>query len=83
MRTEKRSTDVNDQRNWALDCGFDGCGERFASTQIVGDVSEHWNRHVGGKYAHGTKKAEADKPNLNLVWIGVGQPPKGKPSFIA
>lgn len=84
--TERRSTDVNDSRNWALDCAFGGCGQRFAATMVVGDVAEHWNRHAGGYTGRVQRDeveiAERDRPVLVLQWIGVGQPPKGRPSFL-
>ena len=91
-RTERRSDDPNDQRNWGLDCAARGCGRRFEPTETVAQLAEHWNRaHVGklpsNDEARYRRLAEAqsyelDRPITNLVWIGVGQPPRGKPNFM-
>jgi hypothetical protein len=75
MRRENRSTDPNDKRNWALDCQFPGCGRRFRETEIVAQVAEHWNTHLGRTYGEVVTATE-DKPHLYLVWIGVGPNPE-------
>lgn len=84
----KRSDDPSDERNWALDCAFNGCGMRFPSTMLIGDMVDHWNTHEGQRTGEAHQSnghaiyAEHDLPRTHLVWIGVGQPPKGKPSWI-
>lgn len=71
-RVERRSTDPADHRNWALDCEFAGCGQRFEKG-IVADLAAHWALHPG---------VDREKPRVRLVWIGVGQPPRATPSFL-
>lgn len=81
MKHETRTDDLNDSANWALDCQFRGCGERFDPEAVMASVSAHCNRHVGGRWFDGAI-VEIDKPHVLLVWIGVGPTPKGKPNWI-
>lgn len=80
VRHERRSSHPGDPRNWALDCQFPGCGRRFRSDETVGQLAEHWNTHEGKTFGE-VITVERDKPHLLLTWIGVGQPPEGRPSW--
>lgn len=83
MKTETRSDDPGDKNNWGMDCSTAGCGMRFGEDVPIGVVAEHWNlEHVlpvqGGAAVTEAMGREIDKPQLTLVWIGVGQPPEAR-----
>lgn len=67
---EGATSNPADDENWAMECSE--CALRFPEDITVETVANHWVEQ------HHPEQVEDPKPSLNLVWVGLGVPPKGK-----
>lgn len=68
---EGATSDPAHDDNWQLQCCE--CGLQFPVDYTVGNIGAHWQGHYPGW----TEDHQEPAIQLNLVWRGLGPPPKG------
>lgn len=65
---EGATSDPSDEANWRLACVE--CDLYFPKDIQVRVVGDHWTT------LHHPEQVDHPKPHLNLVWVGLGEPPE-------
>jgi hypothetical protein len=70
---EGATSDPGDKENWRLQCGE--CALTIPLGYNVGTVGAHWQAH----FPEWSEDHQEPAIQLNLVWVGLGTPPPGRP----